>query len=166
MSLSCFVMRFQPCFLFLLLISALPVSGQQSLQFTGQGQSVAGLGSAEFGVSTDVITDIQGYVLAVGCDSDLLSIENLVITGTDAEAAGAELVVAEIFNVGFTLGVVLDAVEPFDGHVIPAATDMLYGRPHHNYCIVGNVTGGGARDRTHEVRMQARAGGFGRTASA
>ncbi|MGE4618719.1 MAG: hypothetical protein AAEJ04_02805 [Planctomycetota bacterium] len=75
-------------------------------------------------MSTDAITDIQGYVLAVGCDSDLLSIENLVITGTDAEAAGAELVVAEIFNVGFTLGVVLDAVEPFDGHVIPAATDI------------------------------------------
>lgn len=101
-----------------------PVLAQQSLQVTGQGQSVSGFGSAAFGVSADATVDIQGFVLALGSDAALVAIENLGISGTSTEAAGAELVVAEIFNDGFTLGVVLDAESPFDGQVISAGVDI------------------------------------------
>ena len=57
---------------FLVLVLALafstPVLAQQSLQVTGQGQSVSGFGSAAFGVSVDATVDIQGFVLALGSD--------------------------------------------------------------------------------------------------
>jgi hypothetical protein len=113
----------------LLLVFALTISvpahGQQSLQVTGQGQSVTGLGSAGFGISADATADIQGFVLAVSSDPTLVTIENLGITGTSTETENAELVVGEIFVDGFTLGVVLDAESPFDGQVIPAGTAIL-----------------------------------------
>ncbi|MGE4601580.1 MAG: hypothetical protein AAEJ65_01610 [Planctomycetota bacterium] len=104
---------------------SVPAHGQQSLQVTGQGQSVTGLGSAGFGISADATADIQGFVLAVSSDPTLVTIENLGITGTSTETENAELVVGEIFVDGFTLGVVLDAESPFDGQVIPAGTAIL-----------------------------------------
>ena len=120
----CFIELWYLLLVFALTISV-PVHGQQSLQVTGQGQSVTGLGSAGFGISADATADIQGFVLAVSSDPTLVAIENLGITGTSTETENAELVVGEIFVDGFTLGVVLDAESPFDGQVIPAGTAIL-----------------------------------------
>ena len=110
--------------LWLLLAAPAPLYGQQSFQVTGQGQTVSGLGSANFGVSADATADLQGYVVALGSDPTLITIQDLGISGTSAETEGAELVVGEIFSDGFTLGVVLDAEPPFDGHIIPSGIDI------------------------------------------
>ncbi|MEC9476956.1 MAG: hypothetical protein VX764_07970 [Planctomycetota bacterium] len=110
------------CILLLVLLqdTSAALLGQQSFQVTGQGQTVTGLGGANFGVSADATVDIQGYVVAVGSDPAFVTIEDLTISGTSAESENADFVVGEIFNEGFTLGVVLDAQAPFEGNVIPA----------------------------------------------
>ena len=61
------------CLLPLWLLLAAPafLHGQQSFQVTGQGQTVSGLGSANFGVSADATADLQGYVVALGSDPTL-----------------------------------------------------------------------------------------------
>ncbi len=64
-------------------------------------------------------SDVQGFVLAMCVDETLLAVTDVSISGTVTEANMAELVVPEIFPNGYTLGVVMDAVAPFLGNVIP-----------------------------------------------
>ena len=66
--------------LWLLLAAPAPLYGQQSFQVTGQGQTVSGLGSANFGVSADATADLQGYVVALGSDPTLITIQDLGIS--------------------------------------------------------------------------------------
>ncbi|MEE2883350.1 MAG: hypothetical protein VYD70_06445 [Planctomycetota bacterium] len=61
---------------------------------------------------------VQGFVTSVSHDSTLITLEEISI-GVDAETAGAEFVVTQVFDNGGTCGVVLDFQTPFDGHTIP-----------------------------------------------
>ena len=69
---------------------------------------------------------VQGYVLAIGYDNALVEVTAVDAAGA-ATAAGAELVVGEIFHAlgGFTLGCVLDATSPFAGQSIAAGAGQL-----------------------------------------
>ncbi|MEM7260569.1 MAG: hypothetical protein AAF488_01170 [Planctomycetota bacterium] len=68
--------------------------------------------------------EVQGFALAIGYNRDHLEALAIDIAGTETEALGAELVVGELFPAegGVTLGVVLDAVPPFDGQTFPIGT--------------------------------------------
>jgi len=102
-------------------------NGQNSIGISGGGQAVQGLGSASFGIEMDNDAPVEGYVVAVSYDNSAVAITALSIGGSVTEAAGAELVVPEILTNGFTLGVVLDAVAPFDGQAIAAGSGQDIG---------------------------------------
>ncbi|MDE0959833.1 MAG: hypothetical protein OSB09_03555, partial [Planctomycetota bacterium] len=100
-----------------------------STVFAGGGQSLnissdstQGLGAVDLTISLDSVAETEGFVLAVAYDDSLVSVSNLSTAGTATESASSELVVPEILSGGFTLGVVVDANPPFDGHAIPAGT--------------------------------------------
>ena len=65
---------------------------------------------------------VQGYVLAVAHDSALMSLQGITL-GAETLAAGAELVVPELYSNGGTLGVVLDFESPFEGQSIATGAD-------------------------------------------
>ncbi|HIG04646.1 MAG TPA: hypothetical protein EYQ08_02810 [Planctomycetes bacterium] len=65
---------------------------------------------------------VQGYVLAVAHDSALVSLQGITL-GAETLAAGAELVVPELYSNGGTLGVVLDFESPFEGQSIATGAD-------------------------------------------
>ena len=65
---------------------------------------------------------VQGYVLAVAHDSALISLQGITL-GAETLAAGAELVVPELYSNGGTLGVVLDFESPFEGQTIATGVD-------------------------------------------
>lgn len=99
---------------------AFPVGAQQSL--TIADASTQGLASVTTTVSLDSDAGTQGYVLAIAVDNSLLNVVNVTIEGTDVESVGAELVAAEILPGGLTLGVILDALSPYEGQEIPAGS--------------------------------------------
>ena len=100
------------------------VSAQQSLSIGSE--TVAGLGSANLPISMTTTAPTEGFVLAISIDSSLVAADEISISGTVTESAGAELVVPEILTSGgVTLGVVMDAGAPFDAQTIPAGTDQL-----------------------------------------
>lgn len=68
--------------------------------------------------------DVQGYVTAVAHDATALTLTGVNISGTVAEAAGAEFVVPMMFADGGTMGVVLDFDPPYDGQVIGLGDDQ------------------------------------------
>ena len=130
--------------LFLLTLMVGAVDAQQSVSITSG--EVTGLGTATLRVllTSDALT--EGYVLAIGYDSDEVSVANVDVSGqvvrssedrddcddgtNSADQTCAELVVAEIFDDegGFTIGVVLDTTPNagggFDGQTIPIGTDL------------------------------------------
>ncbi|MAW77650.1 MAG: hypothetical protein CMJ95_09760, partial [Planctomycetes bacterium] len=61
-------------------------------------------------------------MVAVAYDDSQTTVSDISTAGTATESNSAELVVTEILTGGFTIGVVLDAEDPFDGHTIPAGT--------------------------------------------
>lgn len=65
---------------------------------------------------------VQGYVLAVAHDSAVVSLQGITL-GAETLAAGAELVVPELYSNGGTLGVVLDFESPFEGQSIATGAD-------------------------------------------
>jgi hypothetical protein len=68
-------------------------------------------------------TPVEGFVLSVALDPNLAATN---VRGAGATIANnAELVVAEILSGGFTLGVIMDFDEPYDGQTIPAGTNIL-----------------------------------------
>ena len=101
------------------------VSAQQSV--TISDESITGLGSETLVVSATTDTVTEGFVLAIGYDTALVSVVDVNIVGTSTDTAGAELVVGEIFDGmgGVTLGVVLDSAPPFLGQTIPAGAVTL-----------------------------------------
>ncbi|RTZ91812.1 MAG: hypothetical protein DSY81_09820 [Bacillota bacterium] len=97
--------------------------------FAGGGQSLSisststqGLAPASMTISLDSTDATEGYVLAVAYDDSQASVSDLSTAGTVTESSNSELVVPEILSGGFTLGVVVDAEPPFDGHSIPAGS--------------------------------------------
>ncbi|MGA1534132.1 MAG: dockerin type I repeat-containing protein [Planctomycetota bacterium] len=99
-------------------------SAQQSLSIGSD--SVAGLGSIDLPVTLTSTAPTEGFVLAIGFDSQLVAASEFSVVGTVTEAAGAELVVPEILpSEGATLGVVMDVNAPFDAQTIPVGTDQL-----------------------------------------
>ena len=97
---------------------------QDSLSL-GDGQ-IAGLGSDTVGVSLTNGSPVEGFILAIGYDTSLISVLEVSIAGTVTESVGAELVIPEIFDDqgGFTLGVVLDFQAPFGGQTIVAGAGL------------------------------------------
>ncbi|HIC22606.1 MAG TPA: hypothetical protein EYO84_04200, partial [Planctomycetes bacterium] len=65
---------------------------------------------------------VQGFVIVVSHDPTLLGLQNIIL-GSESLAAGAELVVPEIYSNGGSLGVVLDFESPFGGQNIPTGDD-------------------------------------------
>jgi len=65
---------------------------------------------------------VQGFVLAVAHDSAVVTLQGITL-GDETLAAGAELVVPEVYSSGGTLGVVLDFESPFEGQSIPTGDD-------------------------------------------
>jgi hypothetical protein len=110
----------------LLLVGVAPVFAQQSMDIVGTG-SVAGTGSASFGIEMTTTAPVEGYVVAISYDNSAVAITSVGIAGSVAASVGAELVVPEILATGFTLGVVLDASAPFLGQTIPAGPDQNIG---------------------------------------
>ncbi|MEC9476276.1 MAG: hypothetical protein VX764_04485, partial [Planctomycetota bacterium] len=90
---------------------------QQSLSI-GDG-STQGLSSTTLTITMDATSDVQGYVLAIAYDESLATASDLSASGA---AADAELIVPEILSGGVTLGIVMDAVEPYGGQSIAAGT--------------------------------------------
>ena len=99
---------------------AFPVGAQQSLSIADT--DTQGLSSFTTTVSLDSDDSTQGYVLAIAVDDTLLGVTDITIEGTDVDSVGAELAVGEILPGGLTLGVILDALSPFEGQVIPAGS--------------------------------------------
>ncbi|MGE4620078.1 MAG: hypothetical protein AAEJ04_09755, partial [Planctomycetota bacterium] len=97
-----------------------PVEAQQSLSIADT--EIQGLSSNTTTVTLDSDTGTQGYVLAIAIDTSLLSVTNITVEGTDVESVGAELIAAEILSGGVTLGVILDALSPYEGQEIPAGS--------------------------------------------
>ena len=93
------------------------VTAQQSL--TIADATTQGLSEFNTEVVLQSTAETQGYVLAVGFDSSVLTATDFSVEGTDVESIGAELIAAEILAGGMTLGVILDAQSPFDGTAIP-----------------------------------------------
>ena len=101
-------------------------AGDQSVAISNG--TIAGIQSDTLSVTMNTDAPTEGFVLAVGYDdTSLVSVTDVSVIGTDTAAAGAELVVAEIFDAegGFTLGVVLDSTGPFDGQTIPAGASTI-----------------------------------------
>ena len=65
---------------------------------------------------------VQGFVVVAAHDPTLLNLQTITL-GSETLAAGAELVVPEIYTNGGSLGVVLDFDSPFDGQSIPTGVD-------------------------------------------
>ncbi|MEC9476954.1 MAG: hypothetical protein VX764_07960 [Planctomycetota bacterium] len=65
---------------------------------------------------------VQGFVVAAAHDPALLNLQTITL-GSESLAAGAELVVPEIYSNGGSLGVVLDFESPFDGQNIATGVD-------------------------------------------
>ena len=106
----------------LALLLSTTAGGQQSL--TISDGSILGVGSDTLNVTMDSTAATEGFVLAIGIDSNLLAVSDLSTAGA-TDSTGAELAVPEIFADGATLGVVLDAQSPFDGQSIPAGSGTL-----------------------------------------
>ena len=104
------------------LLLSTTAGGQQSL--TISDGSILGVGSDTLSVTMDSTAATEGFVLAIGIDSGLLTVSDLSTAGA-TDSTGAELAVPEIFADGATLGVVLDAQSPFDGQTIPAGSGTL-----------------------------------------
>ena len=91
-----------------------------------QGKSLA-IGEVEGSNVTVPVTmtsdePIEGFVLSVAYDTTKLATLDVRAVGA---AAAAELIVSEIVPEGFTLGVVMDFVSPYDGQTIPAGTEAI-----------------------------------------
>ncbi len=105
-------------------LSGGPLLAQQSV--TIEDATAAGLESVDIGVLLTNDDDVEGFVLAIGYDTDKVSVTDAGVDGTVTDSVGAELVVAEIFESqgGFTLGVVLDATPPFLGQTIAPGSNQ------------------------------------------
>ncbi|MGE3163380.1 MAG: hypothetical protein AB7O52_00590 [Planctomycetota bacterium] len=99
-----------------------PALAQQSLSIGTT--SISGLASATVDVRLTSTAPTEGFVLAIGYDTTLLSVTGITSLVT------AELVAPEVFDSvgGVTLGVVLDATAPFGGQVIPASANLPIAR--------------------------------------
>ncbi|MEC9476219.1 MAG: hypothetical protein VX764_04195 [Planctomycetota bacterium] len=102
------------------LILALPAGAQQS--FTIADANTQGFSSFQTTVSLNSDSGTQGYVLAIAVDGTLLEVTDVTVEGTDVESVGVELAVGEIVPGGFTFGVILDALSPYEGQEIPAGS--------------------------------------------
>jgi hypothetical protein len=69
---------------------------------------------------------VEGFVVAVGHDPNLATLQEINISGTATEQAGAEFVHDNLYPDGGTLGVILDFDAPFDGQTLAAN-----GQEHH-----------------------------------
>ena len=67
--------------------------------------------------------DVQGFVTAVTHDGAVITLESISL-GADAEAAGTEFEIANIYENGGTLGAVVDFTAPFEGQTIPQGNGL------------------------------------------
>ncbi|MGE4631905.1 MAG: hypothetical protein AAEJ47_02600, partial [Planctomycetota bacterium] len=109
--------------IFLVCTSVSLAGGGQSLSISST--STQGLAPASLSLSLDSSAATEGFVVAVAYDDSLASVTDLSTASTATDSSGAELIVSEILSGGFTLGVVLDAEAPFDGHTIPAGSGLV-----------------------------------------
>lgn len=80
-------------------------------------------GGGAVSIEMDCTGDVQGYVLAIAHDSASITLTDINISGSAAEAAGAEFVVPGVGTDGGTLGVVLDFNAPYDGQSIASGAN-------------------------------------------
>jgi hypothetical protein len=85
---------------------------------------------------------IQGFSMAVQYCCDIRAVENLDIRGTILEALGAEFVSIQVDNnpndgdgCELIIGVLIDALPPFDGGTIPPSPD-----PQRVGCVIFNIS--------------------------
>ena len=95
---------------------------QQSL--TIPDATVEGFSPTQLTVVMTNEAPVQGYVLAIGYDSGLVTATDATVDGTAASVVGAEFVVISLVDGGITCAVVLDFDAPFDGHTIAAGSDQ------------------------------------------
>ncbi len=99
------------------------VDAQQALRLeVPSGSPIQGLGSAIVEARLDATDPVEGFVLALCHDANIV-VDGVSTAGT--ASAAAELIVPEVLPGGVTLGVVLDAGAPFDGQTIPSGMDQL-----------------------------------------
>lgn len=85
---------------------------------------------------------VQGFVTVVAHDNAVLALEEISI-GVDTDAAGAEFVVASIYETGGSCGVVLDFQSPFGGQDIPQGV-ALHLSSYSYSCIDEHIYAEGA----------------------
>ena len=68
---------------------------------------------------------VEGFVASVKFDGAKIQVTHVDRENNLGANLGAELVVTEIYTNGFTIGVVMDVDEPFEGQTIPAGTTEL-----------------------------------------
>ncbi|MGE3166858.1 MAG: dockerin type I repeat-containing protein [Planctomycetota bacterium] len=100
------------------------VEAQQALRIGNA--SLTGLLPSDVDVRLDSIAPTEGFVLAIGYDTSVLTVTSINVHPsllTALAPAGAEIVSGEIFDAvgGCTLGVVFDATAPFAGQTLPPA---------------------------------------------
>jgi len=91
--------------------------GRNALSLSsGEGRT----GQVTLSVTSD--DPVEGFVAAVKFDGSKIQVTHVDRENNLSKTLGAELVVTEIYSNGFTLGVVMDVEEPFEGQTIPAGT--------------------------------------------
>ncbi|MGE4619071.1 MAG: hypothetical protein AAEJ04_04600 [Planctomycetota bacterium] len=89
------------------------VSAQESLSI-GDG-TAEGLSPETLSITLDASIAVQGFVLAIGYNEDLVTASDLGVAGS---ASNAELIIAEVLTGGVTMGVIMDAEPPYEGQTI------------------------------------------------
>ena len=111
------------------LCTTLAFAGGGTSAYTAESQSGPSTGGSTVRVLMDSSDNCEGYVICMSHDGSVVTLNSVDISGTAAETAGAEFVVANAYGNNGTLGVVMDFSTPFDGQTIAAGS----GRHIANY---------------------------------
>ncbi|MGE4618817.1 MAG: hypothetical protein AAEJ04_03295, partial [Planctomycetota bacterium] len=85
---------------------------------------------------------VQGFVTAVTHDPAVITLVSVTL-GADAEAAGTEFEIANLYENGGTLGAVVDFTAPFDGQTIPQGNERHIASYTYS-CVNSNIYTEGA----------------------
>lgn len=104
------------------------------------GDSIPFGGTGVATVRMDNAVEVEAYVLAITHDPSELILDSIDITGTSAEAVGAEFVSGSLFPSGGSLEVILDFDPPFAGQMIaPGASNPIAN--FHYGCVDSPILG-------------------------
>jgi len=116
-------MRSMRWFLALVLLGWAPVRAQEGEFLFALGDVSASVqGEFRLPILADAPVPYQGFSLTVRYPSNEISVDRISVEGTIIEAIHADFVHGEAFPSDdiFTVGVLVDALPPFDGELVPA----------------------------------------------